>query len=216
MVLFDLVTRSGLRPSPYCWRAKLALKHKGVAFEARATSFSEISTLGDGTFKTLPVIQDGDLWVGGSWNIADMAESRYRNCPPLFPNDPQRLFAQFVETWVDTELQPQIFPLAAYGIWEQLPGAEQDYFRSTRECRLGTTLEAARDQAITQISQIRGRLNSVRRILKGRRFLAGDEPAYVDYIVFGALKWHALSSTVPLYEMSDPVAAWYLQVDERS
>jgi glutathione S-transferase len=32
ITLYDLSFDKDLRPSPYCWRAKLALKHKGLAW----------------------------------------------------------------------------------------------------------------------------------------------------------------------------------------
>jgi glutathione S-transferase len=208
VVLFDLATRSDSRPSPFCWRAKLALGHKQLPFEARATLYSEIPRLGDGSFKTLPVIDDDGAWSGGSFNIAIDLESRYPDRPTLFPNDPRRSFAEFVESWVDLTLHPQIFPLVALKIWEQLPSSEQDYFRRTRERRLTTTLEAAHERSISNLPAIRASLDPMRRILERRAFLAGESPAYADYIVFGALKWYRLSLGSPLIDAGDPIAPW--------
>ena len=36
ITLYDLVFDKDLRPSPFCWRAKLALKHKGLELARRA------------------------------------------------------------------------------------------------------------------------------------------------------------------------------------
>ena len=36
ITLYDLAFDKDLRPSPYCWRAKLALKHKGLDLARRA------------------------------------------------------------------------------------------------------------------------------------------------------------------------------------
>ena len=36
ITLYDLVFDKDLRPSPFCWRAKLALKHKGLSVARRA------------------------------------------------------------------------------------------------------------------------------------------------------------------------------------
>lgn len=215
-VLFDLATQSDSRPSPFCWRAKLALKHKDVPFEARVTLYSEIPGLGDGSFKTLPVLEEGGVWTGGSSEIATHLETRYPDGPTLYPHDPQRRFAEFVESWVDTAIHTQIFPLVALRIWEQLPISQQDYFRNTRERRLGTTLEAAYHQSRDTIPAIRASFDPVRRILKRRPFLASDSPAYADYIVFGALKWHSLVSDTPLIETSDLMASWFDGIDERA
>jgi glutathione S-transferase len=212
--LFDLATQSDKRPSPYCWRAKLALIHKGVEFESRAASYSEIPSLGDGSFKTLPVLNDADTWIGGSTNIAEYLEQRYFDTAALFPDDPQRLFARFVEVWVDRGLQLQIFPLVAFAIWTDLPASEREYFRRTREYRLGTTLESARDQSVNNLPQIRQTLEPLRVILRSRKFLGGERPAYVDYLVFGALKWQRIVIDLPLIESNDAIDEWYERIDQ--
>ena len=213
VVLFDLATQSDSRPSPFCWRAKLALGHKHLPFESRAILYSEIPTLGNGSFKTLPVIDDDGVWSGGSFNIAVDLESRYPARPTLFPNDPRRSFAEFVESWVDLTLHPQIFPVVALKIWEQLPSSEQDYFRRTRELRLGTSLEEAHKLGASKLPAIRVSLDPMRRILTQRLFLAGESPAYADYIVYGALQWYWLSMGSALVEAGDPIAAWLDRID---
>jgi glutathione S-transferase len=213
VILFDLATRSDSRPSPFCWRAKLALAHKRLTFESRATLYSEIPTLGDGSFKTLPVIDDGGVCTGGSSNIAVDLESRYPQGPTLFPHDPRHWFAEFVEFWVDSTLHPQIFPVVALRIWEQLPSSEQDYFRRTREKRLGTSLEDAHLLSVEKLPAIRSSLDPMRRILARRPFLAGESPAYADYIVYGALKWYWLSMGSGLVEAGDPITPWFDLID---
>jgi glutathione S-transferase len=213
IVLFDLVTQDDLRPSPFCWRAKLALKHKGVPFEARATLYSEIPGIGDGSFKTLPVIQDGPFWSGGSFKIAADLEARYGEGPTLFPGDPQRRFAEFVESYVDTVVQPLIFPSVALNIWKQLPSSQKEYFRNTRERRLGTSLEEAHKHADSKLAATRASLDPVRRILKQRPYLSGDIPAYADYIVFGALKWQSLASEAELTDAGDSISRWFEEID---
>jgi glutathione S-transferase len=213
IVLFDLATRSDSRPSPFCWRAKLALAHKQLPFEARATLYSEIPTLGDGSFRTLPVIDDDGVWSGGSFKIAIELESCYPDKPTLFPNDPRRSFAEFVESWVDLTLHPQIFPLVALKIWEQLPSSEQDYFRRTRERRLTMTLEEARRLNVAKLPSIRASLDPMRRILAQRPFLAAERPAYADYIVYGALKWYWVSLGSALIDVGDPIAPWFDRIE---
>lgn len=213
ITLFDLATRSDSRPSPFCWRAKLALGHKQLAFEARGIRYSEIPALGDGTFRTLPVIDDGGSWCGGSFNIAVDLETRYPDRPTLFPEDPRRSFVEFVESWVDLTLHPQIFPVVALKIWEQLPASDQDYFRRTRERRLGTSLEEAYRLNAGKLPSIRKSLDPIRRILTQRPFLAGERPAYADYIVYGALEWYRLSAGSALVDADDSVAAWFDRID---
>jgi glutathione S-transferase len=212
ITLFDIATEADLRPSPFCWRAKLALHHKGLQFESRGTVYSQIPSIGDGSFKTLPVLDDHGTWVGGSLAIAEYLESK-TPAASLFPNDPQRLFSQFVEEWVETTLQAQIFPLVALRAYECFSPTEREYYRSTRERRLGTTLERARDLSVPNIATITNSFEPLRRILKTRPFLAGANPAYVDYLVFGALKWPRVISEDPLLKEDDVVADWYERID---
>ena len=40
ITLYDLAFDKDLRPSPYCWRAKLAMKHKGLAWRDEPCGFS--------------------------------------------------------------------------------------------------------------------------------------------------------------------------------
>ena len=213
IVLFDLVTRDDLRPSPFCWRAKLALKHKGVSFDARATLYSEISELGDGSFKTLPVIDDGGFWSGGSFQIAVDLEARYPDGPTLFPNDPQRRFAEFVESYIDTVVHPLIFPSVALNIWKQLPSSQQEYFRQNKERRLGMSLERAHELSEPKLMAARASLDPVRRVLNQRPYLCGDWPAYADYIVFGALQWQRMASDHFLIEKDDVLSLWFEKID---
>ena len=213
VILFDLATRFDARPSPFCWRAKLALAHKKVPFIARPTLYSEIATLGDGSFKTLPVMVDDGHWCGGSFNIAVDLESRYSVQPTLFPDDARRLYAEFVEAWVDFTLHPLIFPIVALRIWEQLAITEQDYFRRTRERRLNKTLEEAHQLGSSTIPALREHLEPMRHILMRRTFLAGKNPAYVDYIAYGALKWFQLSTGASLVVGDDPIAFWLSRIE---
>lgn len=212
IVLFDIATQSDSRPSPFCWRTKLALRHKGLAFECRGTVYSQIRSLGDGSFKTLPVIEDDGNWLGGSTKIAGYLESKVTS-DTLFPDDPHRLFVRFIEAWVDTTLQAQIFPLIALRAWQCFPASQQEYFRKTRERRLGMTLEAARDLSLPKIPAIRASFEPARRILETRQFLAGLKPGYADYILFGALKWQRLVSEDRLLDDNDVIEDWYKRID---
>ena len=41
ITLYDLVFDKDLRPSPFCWRAKLALRHKGLSWRDEPCGFGE-------------------------------------------------------------------------------------------------------------------------------------------------------------------------------
>jgi glutathione S-transferase len=130
--LFEIALLDDTRPSPFCWRTRMALNHKGLPFRAVGIAYSQISALGSGAFRATPVLRHGTEWIEGSLAIATALEARYPGQPSLFPADPLRHFSRFMEAWVDSVLQAQIFRLVAHEVWLKLPPGEQAYFRSTR------------------------------------------------------------------------------------
>src|SRR4051794_33462188 len=95
--LFDLRGRDDRRPSPYCWRIKFALSHKGLPFEAVPVGFTDIPTLLGGAYETVPIIDDGGRTVGDSWAIADYLDEAYPDRPRLFGSPTERELCRYVE-----------------------------------------------------------------------------------------------------------------------
>ena len=54
----------------------------------------------------------------------------------------------------------------------------------------------------------RALLTPLRQVVAAQDFLAGDEPDYADYAVFGAFQWARCASPFRLLEADDPVFAW--------
>ena len=77
ITLYDLVFDKDLRPSPYCWRAKLALKHKGLAWRDEPCGFSEKQKIAFAQSQIYPVIHDGPKVVKDSWMIAQHLDAAY-------------------------------------------------------------------------------------------------------------------------------------------
>ncbi len=44
--------------------------------------------------------------------------------------------------------------------------------------------------------------------MERQKFLAGEAPAYADYVVFGAFQWARAISDFELLAADDPVAVW--------
>jgi len=85
---------------------------------------------------------------------------------------------------------------------------DQAYFRQSRELRFGTSLEEVVKERDQRLPAFRDSLMPLRRTLERQKFLAGDTPAYADYIVFGAFQWARAISDFELLAGDDPVAAW--------
>ena len=209
MVLYDLAGADGRRFSPNCWRTRMAIAHKGLACDARATRFTEIPGICGGGQKTVPVIEDNGRVIGDSWAIAEYLEAAYPDRPSLFGGPAGHSLSSFVQGWAMTALHPAIASLVIADIHDQLDDRDKDYFRATREGAFGHKLEEVQADRAERLVGFRRSLQPVRHVLMSQSFLGGARPLYADYLVFGALQWARVASDFALLENDDPVAAWF-------
>jgi glutathione S-transferase len=195
------------RFSPYCWRTRLALAHKGLAVETIPWRFTEKAEIGASGQGLVPVLVDGDRWVSDSWTIANYLENTYPDHPPLFGGATGQSLTRFYSTFADG-LVAAIFPFIALDILDRIAAEDRDYFRASREKRVGMTLEAFTVGRETKLPAFRASLMPLRRTLTAQPFFAGDEPLYADYAVFGPLQWARCISPFELLEKDDPVRLW--------
>jgi len=212
-ILHDLVCIDDRRPSPFCWRSKFALAHKGLAFEARAVGFTAIPRLYGGGHKTVPILEDDGRVIADSWAIADYLDQAYPD-HPLFASPAERALCRFTEAWVFSSVAPLLFPMVVRDIHDHALEQDRAYFRESREQRLGRTLEQASAGREQQIDALRASLGPLRLMLtvQGQSFISGDRPGYADYIVVGILLWAASVTTLPLLAHDDPVVEWFERV----
>lgn len=209
ITLYDLAFHEDRRPSPFCWRAKFALKHKGLDWRDEPTGFTEKHKIAFAQSQTLPVVHDGTKVVKDSWAIATYLDQAYAD-KPLFKSEMALSYARFVTGWVDTAVQVALFPVVVGDLYDRVRPADQPYFRESRGKRLGTTDFAAfqakaRDKGV---ASFRSALEPARRIVREQKFLAGEQPAYPDYALAGAFMWARIASPLELLEPDDPVHAW--------
>lgn len=100
ITLFDLVLASGCTISPFVWRTKYALKHKGFDIDLVPNGFTGIKELTGGRSERLPVIVDDGEWVIDSWKIAEYLDARYPDRPMLFAGDSMKVLTRFVDQWL--------------------------------------------------------------------------------------------------------------------
>src|ERR1700720_4002632 len=83
--LFELVGTDEARPfSPFCWRTRMALAHKGLSAESIPWCFTEKAAIAPHHSEKVPVLIDGESSVADSWAIANYLEDRYPERPSLF------------------------------------------------------------------------------------------------------------------------------------
>src|SRR5712671_4728814 len=138
ITMYDLAgAEADRRFSPFCWRSKMALAHKGLAVETVPWRFTEKDKLPQPNAGRVPVIIDGDRVVHDSTVIADYLEERYPDRPSLFGGETSRALARFVQNWTETVLQPGLIRLVLLDIYRHIGPEDQAYFRGDREKRFG-------------------------------------------------------------------------------
>jgi glutathione S-transferase len=206
--LYDLAgAEDNRRFSPYCWRVKMALAHKGLPFESVPWRFSEKEAIAFSSQGLVPVLVDGDRVVTDSWAILQYLEGAYTDCAPLAEGADAWAYALFIKLWAERSLQPAIQRVILPDVLAHLHPKDQEYFRTSRQARIGTTVEAFSADRPTHLTQLRKVLDPLRATLAEKLFL-GPRPGLADYLVFGAFQWARCTSPVALLNADDPIYAW--------
>jgi len=207
--LYELVGTDENRPfSPFVWRTRMALAHKGLAAQSIPWCFTEKEAIAPHRSDKVPVLLDGEKPIVDSWVIANYLEDAYPDRPSLFGGEGGRAVGRMLNWWGDVTVVGGIFPRIVADIPGHLKPVDAAYFRKSREARLGKPLEevtANRDKAV---EGFRKSLDPLRLTLRSQSFLGGATPNYADYIVFGPFQWARVVSPFRLLEEGDPVYSW--------
>jgi glutathione S-transferase len=207
--LYELVLDNGASASPYVWRIRYALAHKGLPCETVPLGFTEISRTFDGRCKTVPVIEHGGTMLAESWDIAEHLDRAFPGRPALFSGPAELAMVRLFEAWFSVEIQRKMFLVYVLDIHNAARPEDRAYFRRTREERLkGRTLEEATADRESRLPALRSAFAPLRAHLSGFPYLGGSGPNYADYIALGALLWVGSVSTLPMLAHDDTLRAW--------
>ena len=208
--MIELYELTGIHPghsfSPYCWRIRMALAHKGLPAKLIGWHFGE-KKLPRGQSKVPVLVDDGEV-IADSNVIAQHLENKYETGPSLFGGAAGEAHAKFIGAWTDTVLTPGLFPLVAPDILAHVKPAAQAYFRQSREARLGMSLERAAELRDGNLPAFRASLEPLRQALGAQDYLGGEEPSYADYTVFGSFQWARLTSSYEILAEDDTLLPW--------
>lgn len=206
--LFELCGHDeDVRFSPYVWRIRMALKHKGLDFEGVPIRFLDKQPLENAQSKTVPVLNDEGTWVKDSFEIALYLEKTYADAP-LFGGAIAQGQARLLNAFTDSTVVRGIFPMIVADIHARLDEKNGAYFRETREKFLGCSLEEAQAGRDAMLPKFRAALAPFRNTLKAQPYLSGEVPAWADYCLFGTLMWARIASDFELLEADDPIHTW--------
>ncbi len=208
-ILYDLAgADAGVRFSPYCWRIRMALLHKGLEFETVAWRFTDREAIAFSGQGLVPVLVDGERVVHDSWAIADYLETRYPEAPSLFGGAAAQSVTRFVNEFSALVLGGGIARLIVSDIALVIHEKDRAYFRESREKRFGMRLEEVTAGREAEVAGFRRSLEPLRRTLASQPFFGGASAMYADYILFGAFQWARCTSPFELLTKDDPVYAW--------
>ena len=207
--LFELVGTDAARPfSPYCWRTRMALAHKGLDHGSIPWRFTEKQVIAPHGSEKVPVLLHDENPVVDSWAIANYLEDKFPDRPSLFGGEGGRAAMRMINSWGDIAIVGGIFPLVVADIPEHLGPVDADYFRTSREARLGRKLEEAAAERDKAVIGFRRALEPLRMTLRAQPYLGGIAPNYADFIVFGGFQWARVVSPLKLLAADDPIYAW--------
>ncbi len=207
--LYDLVGRNGRRYSPYGWRVRLALAHKGLSSQDIPCWHSDTATLAFSGQALVPVLVDGDTVVPDSWKIALYLDVAYPDRPMLMDGVQGRSAARFFNLWVDGPIGRLLVRSLYLDILQNLhPRVDAVAFRRKREERTGMTLEALQACRESDFSEVSRLLAPMQMLLAEQNFISGDAPAYSDYILFGTLQMPYVLGAIEVVQENSAVGAW--------
>jgi len=191
--------------SPFVWRAKYALAHKGLAYETQPTAFTEIPNTCDGRHPTVPfLVDENGSETCDSISIAAYLDDTYPDAPSLLGNGGLERAGEIEKILGETGF-PNFFPLYIKDIWTGLPEKDAAYFRSTREARFGASLEDLSANRDARLPDARAALEPLRAELAKAPWFSGDTPGYADYIILAFFAWMKGGASTPPLAAGDPL-----------
>ena len=208
--LYELVIDNGRSSSPFVWRIRYALAHKGLHYESVPIGFTDIPTVFNGRFKTVPVIEHGETVLAESWDIAEYLERAFPGRPALFSAPAENAMVRLFDNWFHAEILRKMFRIYILDVHDAARPEDRLYFRQSREKSLkGRTMEEFTADRTAHVPALREALRPLRTQLSRFPFLGGEAPNYADYIALGAFLWVASVGTLPPLGADDaPMRAW--------
>jgi glutathione S-transferase len=209
IVMYERVGFEGRRPSPFSWRIRYALTHKGVDVEYRPVRFADVDTIKQLSGQHfVPIVVDGSKVVHDSWQIATYLEDRFADQPPLFGDEAARHTTRFVNLWSDNVLNPALRRLIYPDFIWCLAPEDHEYFRARAGKAFRQSLKAASADRQRWQAEFDAACLPLERLLAEQPFIAGPEPRYSDYLVFSVFQWARLGSPRDVVAPGSALAEW--------
>lgn len=213
LVFHERIGFEGRRPSPFSWRIRYALAHKGLldtpAVEIVPTRFADVARIEAlSGQRFVPVIQHDGMVVADSWAIACHLEDAFPDRPSLFGGAIGRGLTRQLNLWSDAVLGAAVRPVLAADFPAVLDPGDRAYYRSSREAMFGCTLEAFAAGREGHLARLRAVVAPLEALLGEQPWIAGAAPAYADHVIFSVFQYARLGCTAELLDPGSALAAW--------
>jgi glutathione S-transferase len=208
--LYELVLANGRSASPYVWRVRYAMAHKGLPCESVPLGFTEIQRVFAGRFKTVPVLEDGETQLAESWDIVEYLDRVFPE-RPLFSSPAEHAMVRLFDMWFSIEVQRRMIGVYVLDVHNAARAEDRGYFRQSREARFKAPLEALVADRASRLPALREAFQPLRLHLARFPYLGGASPNYADYIALASLQWVGSVSTLPLLGADDEALRAWLQ-----
>ncbi len=207
--LFELLGAEDRRYSQFSWRARMALRHKGLKFEITPLLLTDKESIAFANSTSVPVLVDGEAVHTDSWDIAVYLETAYPDAPSLFGGEIGLGLTRVVNSWCDRAVNVAFGPLIVRDVLDAAHPDDREYFRETMEKMFGRTLEEVQEGREARVKNLYRTLDPIRTSFrKGQAYVCGEAPGYADYVVFSQFQWARIVSPFKLLDADDPVFAW--------
>jgi glutathione S-transferase len=209
ITLYDLQLTSGATISPFVWRTKYALKHKGFEIDIVPGGFTGIKNRTNGFSDRLPTIVDDGHWVKDSWAIAEYLDATYPDRPMLFGDESQKLLTKFIDGWAWSTAIGPWFGCYIKDYHDLSLPIDHEYIRWSREMMMGGyRLKDVQEGREERLPLVPPTLEPLRQLLKEQPWLGGSKPNFADYCVLSSFLWCASVATTPPLTDDDPLRDW--------
>ena len=202
MKLYELTTANGKLFSPPCWRIRLALQMHGLDYESIPVGYTDIPAIrgpNEEQFKTVPILCNEALGLSDSWQIINYLDTAYAARGKFFRNAVEKAQSQYMQKVMD-DIHKKGMKIFAPAIFEAIAAKDKDYFRTTREKRLGMPLEELAKSADPTV--LVAAYQPMETYLQEEAFFGGDAPNYADITVLSHLQLPAqLGDANPLPQL---------------
>ncbi|QFT20405.1 Beta-etherase [Pseudomonas sp. THAF187a] len=195
--------------SPYCWRVRLALAHKGLDCQSRPIHFTDKEAIAFSGQKLVPVLTDGDEAINDSLAIFAYLDRRYP-AQPLLGDAQASQRARLVEKLSFHAVRMPLLKMLVPRVWQVIDPVDRDYFRSTREKALGMSLEAFADPEGGE-RLFREAIAPLESWLSEQPYLDGQEAGGCDYLLAGLMFWAWCLGVQPWADDS-AFGAWFSRI----